>query len=31
MKESWQDIYQWLLDVIVWPLPDSQGDSPESD
>ena len=28
--DCWQDVYQWLLDVIVGPLPDSQGDSPES-
>jgi hypothetical protein len=28
--DCWQDVYQWLLDVIVWPLPDSQGDKPES-
>jgi hypothetical protein len=29
-EDCWQDVYQWLSDVIVFPLPDSQGDKPES-
>ena len=28
--DCWQEVYQWLLDVIVWPLPDTGGDPPQS-
>lgn len=29
--DCWQAVYQWLNDVIVFPLPDREGGSPESE
>jgi hypothetical protein len=29
--DCWQSVYQWLLDVVVFPLPDKGGEPRESD
>ena len=29
--DCWQAVYQWLNDVIVFPLPEGKGDQPDSD
>lgn len=29
--DCWQAVYQWLSDVVVFPLPEGKGDQPDSE